>query len=243
MIQVNHLVKNYGSHPALKDISMHVKQGQIVGLLGPIGAGKSTTMNILTGYLSATEGEVKIGGYDILKEPMKAKAQIGYLPEIPPLYQDMTVAEYLDFAAKLKKVKKSDRKAEMTRVMKTVKVDSVADRLIRNLSKGYRQRVGLAQALLGNPPLLILDEPTAGLDPNEIMDIRKLIKKMGKEHTIILSSHILTEISAVCDSIIIINKGRIVVEDTLENLTQSFHMEQEVLSLEEIFLKLTKEEK
>lgn len=222
MIQVNHLVKNYGSHQALKDISLQVDQGQIVGLLGPNGAGKSTTMNILTGYISATDGEVKIGGYDILQEPMKAKKQIGYLPEIPPLYPDMTVEEYLIFAAKLKKVKKDERKKELARVMEASGIAEVKGRLIKNLSKGYKQRVGLAQALLGNPPLLILDEPTVGLDPNQIIEIRELIKKLGEDHTIILSSHILSEVSAVCDHIIIIDNGRIVAEDTTENLTRDF---------------------
>lgn len=222
MIQVNHLVKNYGSHQAVKDISLQVDQGQIVGLLGPNGAGKSTTMNILTGYISATDGEVKIGGYDILQEPMKAKKQIGYLPEIPPLYPDMTVEEYLTFAAKLKKVKKDERKEELVRVMEASGIEEVKGRLIKNLSKGYKQRVGLAQALLGNPPLLILDEPTVGLDPNQIIEIRELIKKLGEDHTIILSSHILSEVSAVCDHIIIIDNGRIVAEDTTENLTRDF---------------------
>lgn len=222
MIQVEHLVKKYGSHLAVKDISIHVEKGQIVGLLGPNGAGKSTTMNILTGYLSATDGEVKIGGYDILEEPMKAKAQIGYLPEIPPLYPDMTVEEYLSFASKLKKVKKDDRKKELLRVMKAVGIEEVSKRLIKNLSKGYKQRVGLAQALLGNPPLLILDEPTVGLDPNQIIEIRELIRQLGKDHTIILSSHILSEVSAVCDHIIIIDNGKIIAEDTTENLTKDF---------------------
>lgn len=222
MIQVEHLVKNYGSHQALRDISLHVEKGQIVGLLGPNGAGKSTTMNILTGYISATDGEVKIGGYDILMEPLKAKKQIGYLPEIPPLYMDMTVEEYLDFAAKLKKVEKGTRKEELVRVMEAAGITEVKGRLIKNLSKGYRQRVGLAQALLGNPPLLILDEPTVGLDPSQIIEIRELIRKLGKDHTIILSSHILSEVSAVCDSIIIIDHGKIVAEDTTENLTKNF---------------------
>lgn len=222
MIQVNHLVKNYGSHQAVKDISFHVEKGQVVGLLGPNGAGKSTTMNILTGYLSATDGDVKIGDYDILDEPLKAKKQIGYLPEVPPLYTDMTVSEYLNFVSKLNKVGKEDRKKEVKRVMSATGVSDVAERLIKNLSKGYRQRVGLAQALIGNPPLLILDEPTVGLDPNQIIEIRELIKKLGKDHTIILSSHILSEVSAVCDSIIIIDNGKIVAEDTTENLTRDF---------------------
>ncbi len=222
MIKVNHLVKNYGNHQAVKDISLHVKQGQIVGLLGPNGAGKSTTMNILTGYISATDGEVLVGGYDILEEPLKAKAQIGYLPEIPPLYVDMTVEEYLTFAAKLKKIKKTELKTEITRVMEAAQITDVSMRLIKNLSKGYRQRVGLAQALLGNPPILILDEPTVGLDPNQIIEIRELIRELGKDHTVILSSHILSEVSAVCDYIIIIDNGKIVAEDTTENLTENF---------------------
>lgn len=222
MIKVNHLVKNYGNHQAVKDISLHVKQGQIVGLLGPNGAGKSTTMNILTGYISATDGEVLVGGYDILEEPLKAKAQIGYLPEIPPLYVDMTVEEYLTFAAKLKKIKKTELKTEITRVMEAAQITDVSMRLIKNLSKGYSQRVGLAQALLGNPPILILDEPTVGLDPNQIIEIRELIRELGKDHTVILSSHILSEVSAVCDYIIIIDNGKIVAEDTTENLTENF---------------------
>ena len=222
MIKVNHLVKNYGNHQAVKDVSMHVKQGQIVGLLGPNGAGKSTTMNVLTGYISATDGEVLIGGYDILDEPLKAKAQIGYLPEIPPLYVDMTVMEYLKFVAKLKKVKKDQLKEEIDRVMEAVGITDVSERLIKNLSKGYRQRVGLAQALIGNPPILILDEPMVGLDPNQIIEIRELIRELGKEHTFILSSHILSEVSAVCDYIIIIDNGKIVAEDSTENLTQKF---------------------
>lgn len=235
MIKVNHLVKNYGTCQAVKDISFHVEPGQIVGLLGPNGAGKSTTMNILTGYISATDGEVTVGGYDILDEPLKAKAQIGYLPEIPPLYVDMTVTEYLTFAAKLKKVKKTELKTEVERVMEAAKVTDVADRLIKNLSKGYKQRVGLAQALIANPPILILDEPTVGLDPNQIIEIRELIQELGKEHTIILSSHILSEVSAVCDYIIIIDGGQIVAKDSKESLTKEN-------SLEEIFVKLTKEE-
>ena len=222
MIKVNHLVKNYGNHQAVKDISFHVEPGQIVGLLGPNGAGKSTTMNILTGYISATDGEVTIGGYDILEQPLKAKAQIGYLPEIPPLYVDMTVTEYLTFAAKLKKVKKAALKEEVERVMDAAKITDVSGRLIRNLSKGYRQRVGLAQALVGNPPILILDEPSVGLDPNQIIEIRELIRDLAKEHTIIISSHILSEVSAVCDHIIIIDGGKIVAEDTTENLTKKF---------------------
>lgn len=222
MIKVNHLVKNYGNHQAVKDISLHVKQGQIVGLLGPNGAGKSTTMNVLTGYISATDGEVIVGGYDILEEPLKAKTQIGYLPEIPPLYMDMAVEEYLVFAAKLKKVKKTELKEEVNRVMEAAQITDVSHRLIKNLSKGYRQRVGLAQALLGNPPILILDEPTVGLDPNQIIEIRELIRELGKDHTVILSSHILSEVSAVCDYIIIIDNGTIVAEDTTENLTENF---------------------
>lgn len=222
MIKVKHLVKNYGTHQAVKDISFRVEPGQIVGLLGPNGAGKSTTMNILTGYISATDGEVSVGGFDILDDPLKAKAQIGYLPEIPPLYVDMTVTEYLTFAAKLKKVKKSELKAEAERVMEAAKITDVADRLIKNLSKGYKQRVGLAQALLANPPILILDEPTVGLDPNQIIEIRELITELGKEHTVILSSHILSEVSAVCDYIIIIDGGQIVAEDTTKNLIRNF---------------------
>ena len=219
MIEINHLVKKYGSHVAVDDLSLTVEPGKIYGFLGPNGAGKSTTMNIITGYLAATSGEVKINGFDVLKQPEEAKKCVGYLPELPPLYMDMTVKEYLAFAAELKKIPKAERKNQITRVCATTKLDAVQNRLIKNLSKGYRQRVGLAQALLGSPEILILDEPTVGLDPKQILEIRDLIKELGKEHTVILSSHILSEISAVCDYVLILSHGKLVASDTLENLT------------------------
>ena len=223
MIEVSNLVKDYGNHHAVKDISFTVDDGQIVGLLGPNGAGKSTTMNIMTGYISATSGTVKIGGCDILEEPIQAKKLIGYLPELPPLYEDMTVGEYLSFVCDLKGIrKKEDKIAAVTEVEEAVKITEVKGRLSKNLSKGYKQRVGLAQALIGNPPLLILDEPTVGLDPNQIIEIRSLIKSLAGKHTIILSSHILSEVNAICDYVLIIDKGILVAEDTPENLSRHF---------------------
>lgn len=223
MIEVKNLVKDYGKHHAVKDISFSVPDGQIVGLLGPNGAGKSTTMNIMTGYISATSGEVKIGGYDILEQPLQAKKMIGYLPEIPPLYEDMTVEEYLNFICDLKGIrKKAEKESSINEVTEAVKIADMRGRLIKNLSKGYKQRVGLAQALIGNPPLLILDEPTVGLDPNQIIEIRSLIKSLGEKHTIILSSHILSEVNAVCDYVLIIDKGTLVAEDTPEHLSEDF---------------------
>ncbi len=228
MIEVQNLTKRYGSHLAVNDISFSVDEGEVVGFLGPNGAGKSTTMNILTGYLSASSGVAKINGFDVLEKPNQAKASIGYLPEQPPLYLDMTVREYLDFMYDLKKCKLS-REAHIAEICRLVKIDTVYGRLIKNLSKGYRQRVGLAQALIGNPPVLILDEPTVGLDPNQIIEIRSLIKKLGKHHTVILSSHILQEIEAVCDRIIIINQGRLVADDTAANLTQKYSSDRRLL--------------
>ena len=223
MIEVKNLVKDYGKYHAVKDISFSVPDGQIVGLLGPNGAGKSTTMNIMTGYISATSGEVKIGGYDILEQPIQAKKLIGYLPEIPPLYEDMTVAEYLNFICDLKGIrKKTEKESSINEVTEAVKISDMKGRLIKNLSKGYKQRVGLAQALIGNPPLLILDEPTVGLDPNQIIEIRALIKSLGQKHTIILSSHILSEVNAICDYVLIIDKGTLVAEDTPEHLSEDF---------------------
>ena len=223
MIEVTNLVKDYGNHHAVKGISFTVGEGQIVGLLGPNGAGKSTTMNIMTGYISSTSGTVKIGGYDILEQPLQAKKRIGYLPAIPPLYEEMTVEEYLDFVCSLKGIrKKKDRKENIDEVSEAVKISDVKGRPIRNLSKGYKQRVGLAQALIGNPPLLILDEPTVGLDPNQIIEIRALIKKLGEKHTIILSSHILSEVNAICDYVLIIDQGKLVAEDTPEHLSEHF---------------------
>lgn len=220
MIQVENLTKKYGDHLAVDNISFAVEKGEILGFLGPNGAGKSTVMNIITGYISATDGSVKVDGYDILDEPEKVKSRIGYLPELPPLYGDMTVIEYLNFVSDIKGVGKEERQEDIKQVMDLVGIDNVKGRLINNLSKGYRQRVGLAQAILGNPEVLILDEPTVGLDPKQIIEIRNLIKDLGKEHTVILSSHILPEVSAVCDRVIIIDKGKIVASDTPENLSR-----------------------
>lgn len=218
MIEVNNLVKKYGDHLAVDHLSFHVEKGQIYGFLGPNGAGKSTTMNIMTGYIASTEGEVIINGHNILEEPEKAKKSIGYLPEQPPLYFDMTVKEYLKFAAELKKIPRDRRETQIDDVMKMVGITSMQERLIKNLSKGYRQRVGLAQAILGYPEIIILDEPTVGLDPKQIIEIRELIRELAKNHTIILSSHILSEVSEVCDYILIINNGKLVASDTTDNL-------------------------
>lgn len=218
MIEVRNLVKKYGDHIAVDHLSFQLEAGRIYGFLGPNGAGKSTTMNIMTGYLGATEGEVLINGHDILKEPEAAKRQIGYLPEIPPLYMDMTVREYLEFAAELKGIPAKKRKDEVAEIEKMVKIRDVEHRLIKNLSKGYRQRVGLAQAVMGFPEIMILDEPSVGLDPKQIIEIRELIRKLAKNHTVILSSHILAEVQEVCDYILIISKGRLVASDTPENL-------------------------
>ena len=220
MIEVKNLVKKYGDHTAVDHLSFTVEKGQIYGFLGPNGAGKSTTMNIMTGYLGATDGEVLINGHDILKEPEAAKKSIGYLPELPPLYMDMTVMEYLKFSAELKKIKKEDREQEIEKALKLVKLADVQDRLIKNLSKGYKQRVGLAQAILGFPEIIILDEPTVGLDPKQIIEIRELIRELAKEHTVILSPHILAEIREVCDYIMIISKGKLVASDTPEHLEE-----------------------
>ena len=228
MIEINHLVKKYGSHAAVDDLSLTVEPGKIYGFLGPNGAGKSTTMNIITGYLAATSGEVKINGFDVLKQPEEAKKCVGYLPELPPLYMDMTVKEYLDFVAELKKLEKSLRAGYVKEAMKITKTEEVSGRLIRNLSKGYRQRVGFAQAVLGYPEILILDEPTVGLDPKQIIEIRDLIKELGKKHTIILSSHILSEISAVCDHVFIISHGKLVASDSTENLLERMTGAQEI---------------
>ncbi|MBC8571441.1 ATP-binding cassette domain-containing protein [Zongyangia hominis] len=217
MVEVQHLVKRYGVKNAVDDISFSIDSGEIVGFLGPNGAGKSTTMNILTGYISATQGTAKIGGFDILEEPMEAKKCIGYLPEQPPLYLDMTVDAYLQFMFELKKVK-LPRKEHLHEVCALCGIEGVRQRIIKNLSKGYRQRVGLAQALLGNPQVLILDEPTVGLDPNQIIEIRGLIQSLGKRHTIILSSHILSEVQAVCDRIIILSDGRLIADGTPESI-------------------------
>ncbi|MCD7840838.1 MAG: ABC transporter ATP-binding protein [Lachnospiraceae bacterium] len=218
MIEVTHLTKRYGSNAAVDDLSFTVEKGQIYGFLGPNGAGKSTTMNILTGYIAPTSGEVVIDGHNILEEPEEARKCIGYLPEIPPVYPDMTVLEYLQFAAELKKIPKNEREQMILEVMQTTGLMEMQGRLIRNLSKGYRQRTGLAQAVLGYPDIIILDEPMVGLDPKQIIEIRELIKSLGQKHTVILSSHILSEISAICDHIMIIAHGKLVASDTPDNL-------------------------
>lgn len=222
MITISNLTKRYGDKYALNDISFDVKKGEVLGFLGPNGAGKSTTMNIITGYISYTDGSVNVDGYDIVENPIEVKKRIGYLPEIPPLYLDMIVWDYLEFVYELKKIKTNDEKTHIQSVIDMVKIDDVKSRKIGNLSKGYRQRVGLAGALIGDPDVLILDEPTVGLDPKQIIEIRNVIKKLGKEKTIILSSHILSEISAVCDRVIIINKGKFIAEDTPQNLSAKF---------------------
>ena len=220
MIKIEHLVKNYGSNCAVDDISFEVKKGEIVGFLGPNGAGKSTTMNILTGYLSATSGSVSIAGLDILDSPLEAKRHIGYLPEQPPLYLDMTVEEYLIFSYNLKGCK-LNRDKHLAEICEVVKINDVYKRVIKHLSKGYRQRVGIAQALIGSPEVIIFDEPTVGLDPKQIIEVRNLIRTLGKDHTVILSTHILQEVQAVCDRIVIINKGKIVADELTENITRT----------------------
>lgn len=220
MIEVKNLTKCYGSLKAVDDISFSVDSGEVLGFLGPNGAGKSTTMNIITGYISSTAGTVTIDGYEILDEPKKAKQKIGYLPEIPPLYPDMTVRKYLEFMFELKKVK-LPKKEHINEVMRLVGIKDKGDRIIKNLSKGYRQRVGFAQALLGNPPVLILDEPTVGLDPKQIIEFRKLIRSLGKKHTVIFSSHVLSEVSATCDRVIVISNGKIAADGKTDELSQS----------------------
>ncbi|MDD6479557.1 MAG: ATP-binding cassette domain-containing protein [Oscillospiraceae bacterium] len=229
MIEVIGLSKRYGTHLAVQDVNFSISKGEVVGFLGPNGAGKSTIMNILTGYLSMTQGSIMVDGFDINENPEDVKKRIGYLPEIPPLYIDMTVSEYLSFIYDLKKVK-FPKKPHIDEVMRLVKIDNVKDRLIKNLSKGYRQRVGFAQALMGNPDVLILDEPTVGLDPKQIIEIRNLIAKLGKNHTIILSSHILSEIQAVCKRVIIINKGEIIADDTPDNLSAKLSSDRSVMA-------------
>lgn len=218
MIEVKNLTKKFGSHTAVDGISFTVDDGEILGFLGPNGAGKTTTMNMMTGFISSTEGEVKINGFDILSDPINAKKQLGYLPDVPPLYGDLTVEENLKFVCDLKGIKKSDRKEMLDEICHIVNIEAVYKRLFKNLSKGYRQRVGLAQALVGFPDVIILDEPTSGLDPSQIIDMRNVIKSLGKKHTVILSSHILSEVSAVCDRVIILNKGKIVASDTTDAL-------------------------
>ena len=233
MIEVSHLTKQYGNHLAVDDVSFTVADGQICGLLGPNGAGKSTIMNILTGYLSATSGQVTVAGHPLPEEADAAKACVGYLPEQPPLYPEMTVQEYLTFAAELKGVKKAERKEQVCRAARRTGLKAVLPRLIRSLSKGYKQRVGIAQALLGSPRLIILDEPTVGLDPAQVIEIRKLIRELGRAHTVILSSHILSEVQAVCQQILILSKGHLAAAGSLEELTADGK------SLEEVFLELT----
>lgn len=233
MIEVSHLTKQYGNHLAVDDVSFTVADGQICGLLGPNGAGKSTIMNILTGYLSATSGQVTVAGHPLPEEADAAKACVGYLPEQPPLYPEMTVQEYLTFAAELKGVKKAERKEQVCRAARRTGLEAVLPRLIRSLSKGYKQRMGIAQALLGSPRLIILDEPTVGLDPAQVIEIRKLIRELGRAHTVILSSHILSEVQAVCQQILILSKGHLAAAGSLEELTADGK------SLEEVFLELT----
>lgn len=222
MIEVKNLVKDYGGNKAVDDLSFTIEKGKVYGLLGPNGAGKSTTMNIMTGYIAATEGTVTINGLDIFEDASEAKKLIGYLPEHPPVYMDMTVKEYLEFAADLKRVPKAEQKQHILEKMRAVDIEDKAERLIKNLSKGYRQRVGMAQALIGDPEVIILDEPTVGLDPKQIIEIRELIRSLGKKHTVILSSHILSEVSEVCDEILIISGGKLVAADTTENLMREF---------------------
>ena len=222
MIEIQNLTKQYGQIKAVNNLNFTVEKGEILGFLGPNGAGKTTTMNIITGYIPSTEGTVRVCGYDILESPKEVKKRIGYLPEQPPVYMDMTVIDYLNFVADLKKVDKKQKRSQISDIMELVKIGDHRNRLIKNLSKGYKQRVGLAQSLVGSPDVLILDEPTVGLDPKQIIEIRKLIKALGKEHTIILSSHILPEVSAVCERVVIINKGEIAAIDTPENLSKGY---------------------
>ena len=233
MVEVSHLSKNYGSHPAIRDLTFSVADGQVYGLLGPNGAGKSTIMNILTGYLAPTGGEVKVAEFSLPEQAQQAKACVGYLPEQPPLYPEMTVQEYLDFAAELKGVKKARRREQVQQAARRTGLDQVMPRLIRSLSKGYKQRVGIAQALLGSPKIIILDEPTVGLDPAQVIEMRKLIRELGKAHTVILSSHILSEVQAVCQQVLILSKGKLAASGTLQELTADGR------SLEEVFLALT----
>lgn len=233
MIEVSHLTKKYGGHLAVNDVSFTVEDGQIYGLLGPNGAGKSTIMNILTGYLSATSGQVTVAGHPLPEEADEAKACVGYLPEQPPLYPEMTVGEYLNFVAELKKVPRAQRKEQVLRAARRTGLEKVLPRLIRSLSKGYKQRVGIAQALLGSPKIIILDEPTVGLDPAQVIEMRKLIRELGKAHTVILSSHILSEVQAVCQQVLILSKGKLAASGTLQELTADGR------SLEEVFLALT----
>ncbi len=239
MIETSGLTKTYRDLVAIKDISFTVGKGEIVGFLGPNGAGKTTTMKILTGFLPASAGSAKVAGFDVFDEPMEVRRRIGYLPEIPPVYPDLTVREYLTFVAKLKGLSGQKLRDDIDRVLAKVSLQGVADRLTRNLSKGYQQRTGLAQALLGSPEVLVLDEPTVGLDPRQIGEVRGLIKELGGEHTVILSTHILQEVTAVCERVIVINSGRVVADDKLPALVAKHKRDGREASLEEIFLSLT----
>ena len=239
VIAVEGLHKSYGSFKALQDVAFCIDRGEIVGFLGPNGAGKSTTMKILTGFMPATSGTAKVAGYDVFEAPMEVKRRIGYLPEAPPVYPDLTVHEYLEFVGKLKRLSGKSLKESMERAIERVNLTEVTDRLIGNLSKGFQQRTGLAQALLGNPEVLILDEPTVGLDPRQIEDVRRLIKDLAGEHTVILSTHILQEATAVCERVVIINQGRIVADDKVSNLLEAHQRENQAASLESVFLSLT----
>ena len=230
MIDVKNLTKHYGSKIALDNVSFSAKEGQVLGLLGLNGAGKTTTMNIITGYIGATEGTVLINGFDMISEPAKAKASVGYLPEQPPLYPDMKVKDYLDFACKLKKVKEGDRERHINRICEQTGILNVCGRVIKNLSKGYRQRVGLAQALIGDPKVLVLDEPTVGLDPSQIIEVRTLIRELGKTGTIIVSSHILSEIKEICDRVVVLHQGRMIADGTPGNLSGMIHAPNKVVT-------------
>lgn len=231
MIEIKNLCKTYGSIKALDNISFDVRKGDILGFLGPNGAGKSTTMNIITGYLSSSSGSVSIAGFDVMKNPFEARKHIGYMPEHPPLYTEMTVYDYLCFISEMKSIPKKDIKDSIDEVMQLVSITHVRDRLINNLSKGYRQRVGLAQALVGNPDVLVLDEPTVGLDPQQIMEMRTLIKSIGQNRTVILSTHILPEVSSICNRVVIINKGKIAMEDTTQNISELFMITSKVCAI------------
>ncbi len=237
LIEVKNLVKQYGTHLALDDLSFNVEDNEIFGFLGPNGAGKSTTMNIITGYLAPTSGTVSIDGHDIVEDPIGAKRLIGYLPELPPLYMDMTPRVYLKFVAEAKGVKKAELKGEIDRVMEKTAITDVQNQIIKTLSKGYRQRVGMAESIIGNPKVIIMDEPTVGLDPVQIIEFRDMIRELGKDHTVIISSHILAEISEICHKIMIIVKGKLVAIDTPENLARNFGEDTNTMSLEDIFLK------
>jgi len=239
MIETSGLTKSYRDLTAIRDISFKVNRGEIVGFLGPNGAGKTTTMKILTGFMPPSAGSAKVAGFDVFEQPMEVRRRIGYLPEVPPVYPDLTVEEYLTFVAKLKGLRGAKRKDDVARVMHKTSLTETADRLLRNLSKGFRQRAGLAQALLGNPEVLILDEPTAGLDPRQIGDVRDLIKELAGEHTVILSTHILQEVTATCARVIIINQGRVVADDQLATLVDKHKVEGKESSLEQVFLHLT----